>query len=228
MTMPHENELGLFDKDRELHLSERCLPHWFQPGTLTFLTFRTADSMPREVVERNREQMQKWLLENDLPTSTVDDPKLLAKQPDELQRAFRRMRDRLWQGTLDGCHGACLLRQSALAKIVGEALLYFDGNRYHLETFVVMPNHVHVLLQFGPEPSLAKQTDSWLRYTAREINRVTGRQGKFWQSEPFDHLVRSLEQYEYLRKYIRENPKQANLRAGDYLFWVRESGYCEV
>lgn len=40
--------------------------------------------------------------------------------------------------------------------------------------------------------------------------------GKFWQQEPFDHLVRSPDQYDYLREYIADNPSKAGLRPGDY------------
>ncbi|MCA9161286.1 MAG: hypothetical protein KDA72_23310, partial [Planctomycetales bacterium] len=58
----------------------------------------------------------------------------------------------------------------------------------------------------------------WLHFTATQINRQTGERGHFWQQEPFDHLVRSPEQYEYLRGYIRDNPKKANLREGEYYY----------
>jgi REP element-mobilizing transposase RayT len=101
---------------------------------------------------------------------------------------------------------------------VGDALRYFDGDRYDLDSFVVMPNHVHVLVQFRPNISLTAQTESWLRYTARQINARLGRRGEFWQSEPFYHLVRSAEQFEYLQRYIAENPQKAHLHTGEYLY----------
>ena len=62
------------------------------------------------------------------------------------------------------------------------------------------------------------QCDSWLHYTAFQINKRSGQKGKFWQQEPFDHLVRSIRQYEYLRRYISENPAKARLEPGDYYF----------
>ena len=58
----------------------------------------------------------------------------------------------------------------------------------------VMPNHVHLLASFASEDSLKAQCDSWLHYSARLINLAFGNKGKFWQQEPFDHLVRSPEQ----------------------------------
>ena len=77
--------------------------------------------------------------------------------------------------------------------------------------FIVMPNHVHLLAAFAAADAMKVQCDSWLHYTAFQINKATGKMGKFWQQEPFDHLVRSLEQYEYLRQYIADNPHKAGL-----------------
>ena len=58
-------------------------------------------------------------------------------------------------------------------------------------------------------------------FTTFQINQRLNRKGEFWQSEPFDHLVRSPEQYLYLRKYIAENGIKARLPPTDYLYWCR-------
>ena len=54
-----------------------------------------------------------------------------------------------------------------------------------------MPTHVHLLAAFATAEAMTHQSDSWLHYTASQINRAIGEKGKFWQQEPFDHLVRS-------------------------------------
>ena len=59
--------------------------------------------------------------------------------------------------------------------------------------FIVMPNHVHLLAVFGSAERMKEQCDSWLHFTAFRINQSVGAEGKFWQQEPFDHLVRSVE-----------------------------------
>jgi putative transposase len=82
--------------------------------------------------------------------------------------------------------------------------------------FVVMPNHVHLLAAFPTADALNEQYDSWLHFTAFRINQAIGEKGKLWQKEPFDHLVRSPEQYEYLRRYIAENPLKAGLKPSEY------------
>jgi REP element-mobilizing transposase RayT len=94
--------------------------------------------------------------------------------------------------------------------------------KYDLDRFVVMPNHVHVIVQFRPGSTLKKVRQSWLRYTARKINQATGGSDVFWQGEPFDHIIRSAEQFEYLQRYIAEIPRKANLSPGEYLYCERE------
>ena len=84
-----------------------------------------------------------------------------------------------------------------------------------------MPNHVHLMAVFYDSQAMTKQFGSWLHYTAVHINQVIGAKGHFWQQEPFDHLVRSVDQYEYLLDYIRDNPVKARLSDGEYLYYER-------
>ena len=94
----------------------------------------------------------------------------------------------------------------------------FHGDRLLIHAAVVMPTHVHLLAAFATAEMMKEQCDSWLHYTARQINRQIGGKGKFWQQEPFDHLVRTVGQYEYLRRYIADNPCKAGLKPGEYLY----------
>jgi type I restriction enzyme R subunit len=64
------------------------------------------------------------------------------------------------------------------------------------------------------------QCRSWKSFAAREINRKLSRRGRFWQEESFDHLVRSLEQFEALQRYIADNPKKAHLSSGEFLHYT--------
>ena len=89
---------------------------------------------------------------------------------------------------------------------------------WEVYAFAIMPNHFHLLATFPTEIAMREQCDSWLHYTAFQINPLIGSKGKLWQQEPFDHLVRSIEQYDYLRDYIRKNPEKANLRVGEYTY----------
>jgi type I restriction enzyme R subunit len=205
-----------FDPKGQLLIYEHCRPHWSQAGAIVFITFRTHDSIPRYVLERWDVERQEWLqLRGKSGTHWKEMIQTLsAKERAEFQKAFHRRREAF----LDTCHGRCLLKRPELAKIVADSLLYFDGQRYRLGDFIVMPNHVHLLAAFPTADAMKEQCDSWLHYTAWQINKAIGEKGKFWQQEPFDHLVRSPVQYEYLRRYIADNPKKAKLKPGEFLY----------
>jgi type I restriction enzyme R subunit len=207
----------IFDPKGELLIYEHCRPHWSQAGAVVFITFRTHDSIPREVIERWEREKQEWLQlrgRSNGRHSSVVLPTLSEKERADFQQSFDRCREEF----LDSCHGRCLLRRPELARIVADSLLHFDGLRYRMGDFVVMPNHVHLLAVFPSAKEMKDQCDLWLHYTAFRIHQAIGEKGKFWQQEPFDHLVRSPEQYEYLRRYISENPVKARLRPGEYLY----------
>ncbi|MFN7627948.1 MAG: transposase [Pirellula sp.] len=131
------------------------------------------------------------------------------------------MTNQLLHRSLDSCHGSCLLRNPILAEIVADSIKKFDGEKYDLDSFVIMPNHVHVIVQFRQENGLHTIGQSWMRYTARRINERIGRTGVLWQPEPFDHAIRSSEQFEYFQRYITENPIKAKLAQGEFLYWRR-------
>jgi type I restriction enzyme R subunit len=115
-----------------------------------------------------------------------------------------------------------MARRNELAQIVDKSLLHFDGDPYELTDFVVMPNHVHLLAAFRDERFMLAQCDSWKHFTAVQINRALGRKGRFWQQDGFDHLVRSAEQFDFLRTYIAGNPKKARLRPGEFIYWTKQ------
>lgn len=107
------------------------------------------------------------------------------------------------------------------ADIVGHAIRLFDAQRYDLDRFVVMPNHVHALVQFRAGFDLKVVGQSWMRYTARVINQRSERRGELWQPEPYDHIIRSSQQFECLQHYIADNPDKAKLKQGEFLYWQR-------
>src|SRR5205085_2067391 len=106
-------------------------------------------------------------------------------------------------------HGECVLRRAEFSEEVAKSLRHFDGDRYDLTDFVILPNHVHILAAFPDEAAMLAQCDSWKHFTATKLNRALGRKGRFWQQDGFDHLVRSVEQFAYLRGYFADNPRRA-------------------
>jgi len=214
---------NLFDPKAELLTHDRLRPHWGQAGAIVFITARTQDSIPQEVLQRWEQEKKEWL---DRRAMLVGNRTLgqrhwkdvLGDLDESHRQEFFKHFNRQREIELDVCHGGCWLRKPDLAKIVADSLLYFDGVRYRMGDFVIMPNHFHALVAFSTADAMEKQCASWLHWTATQINRITGIRGHFWQQEPFDHLVRSGQQYAYLRNYIAENPKKARLREGEYFY----------
>jgi putative transposase len=211
----------IFEPQSEVETYEHCRPHWSQSGTLVFITFRTNDSIPRNVLEHWENEKQQWLSErghDGAHWSTI-----LPTLADQDQRIFQQQFGRTREAFLDECHGDCVLRRPELSQIVANSLLHFDGVRYRMGDFVVMPNHVHLLAVFESAERMRDQIDSWLHFTAARINKILNRKGKFWQQKPFDHLVRSPAQYDYLRDYVANNPLKANLSPGEYHYRRHEA-----
>jgi REP element-mobilizing transposase RayT len=174
------------------------LPHVKREGASYFITFRLADSLPRNVLlEFEREHAE--ALRN-----------LSAEQATEVNRNLRRKIERY----LDQGAGECHLRRPEIADMVAEALHHFDGEEYRLESWVVMPNHVHLVLWPIPNFTLSEILKSRKRHTARQANLLLGRTGQtFWQPESYDHWIRNDGEKARILNYIRMNPVKAGLRA---------------
>jgi REP element-mobilizing transposase RayT len=102
---------------------------------------------------------------------------------------------------------------------------------YVLHAFVVMPNHVHLLL--NPAIALPKLTKSLKGITAKRANRSLGLTGtSFWQEESYDHSVRDNREFEQIRRYIENNPVKAGLvRGAEEYRWSSagwQSGDCHA
>lgn len=212
--------LGLpFDPQGDVERWVSNRPHWAQAGAIVFITIRTHDSIPKEVLARWDFEKLQWLWERGIECGTWW--KGLEQLSPELRAEFAKVFHRTREMFLDTCHGACELRKPELAQIVERSLKHFDGVRYKLGDFVIMPNHVHLLVAFPDSAMMKDQCTSWMKFTATAINRLLGRKGAFWQQEAFDHLVRHAEQYNAIRKYIASNPEKAKLSKGEFIYYHR-------
>jgi putative transposase len=219
------NELHFFDPRADVLVIERRLPHWAQAGTVSFVTWRTNDSLPRVVVEKWRSDRLQWLRQHGINPESATWREQLAHLGPRLQQWFFTHFSTRWHDELDACQGACVLRNPLNAQIVADSLMHDDGGAYEISDFIVMPNHVHLLATFLNEDAMLKQCQSWKHFSARRINRRMGTKGRFWQQDGFDHLVRSEEQFEHFRRYIAANPSMAQLDQGQYLHWRRPNSH---
>ena len=213
--------MRFFDPDDDLLITQRKLPHWAQDGSVVFITWRTADSMPKDALERWRADRNRWLDLHGIDPTKKGWKMLVQELPPELMTEYHDQFTTRWHEALDASHGACVLGQRRIAELVADSLLHFDGERYQMFNFVIMPNHLHLLASFPDKASMVEQSDSWKHFTARQINCHLGTQGRFWQQDAFDHLVWHEGQFRRLQDYIAQNPVKAGLRSEQALHWCR-------
>ncbi|MGD9587991.1 MAG: transposase [Pyrinomonadaceae bacterium] len=158
------------------------LPHFDGPEHPQFVTFRLADSLPAAVAEKLRKE-------------AIDDP------------AYRKKIERY----LDSGNGSCWLRQPKIAAIVRDAIKFSDRIAHDLYSWVIMPNHAHVLLSPRPGIHLPDILHSIKSYSAQMANRALGRRGRFWQHESFDRYIRDRRHFVAVIRYIEMNPIKAGL-----------------
>ena len=201
------NGEGLIEKTR------RRLPHWQQDGKTFFVTFRLNDSVPVHVLNSWREEKQRWLEIHPKPWP--------ADTEMEYQRVFSGTMDRY----LDQGFGSCRLARPDHSATTASAIHYFDGSRYVMHAFVIMPNHVHVLLSLMDDHRIAEVVGSWKRFTATVINKTEGTLGAVWMEDHFDRLIRDWDHFINVCRYIDRNPGKAKLPEGHFATyeapWVR-------
>lgn len=166
------------------------LPHLSSGAIPQTVTFRLADSVPLELIRRWQEE-------------------LASAEPDARAIGMRRRFD----DVLDRGEGNCLLREPRVAAVVEDTLRHFDGVRYRLHAWVVMPNHVHALLTPSPGHRLAAIVQGWKGFSAKEANALLGRTGTFWQADYFDRVIRDEQHFRTAVTYIELNPVKGHLCA---------------
>ena len=173
------------------------------------MTFRLADSLPKAVLLKiqaeRAERLQRFHAEE------ASAKKLGATSPktealEQIERDyFRKLEAYLDKGT-----GACWLGRPEIAEIVAKPFRFFDSERYRLDAWVVMPNHVHAVVWPMASHTLSEILHSWKSYTSKEANKLLRRAGEtFWQTESFDHWVRDDAEQARLVAYVQTNPVKA-------------------
>jgi len=159
------------------------LPHLYKPGCTYFVTFCLFDKRRRRPSPSPSRE----------PYQTLT-PEIVARKSEPP----------------DG-PSTLLLALPRIARVVEEALLFFQGDRYGLHSWCIMPNHVHCLVTPYGRFDLTTILHSWKSYSARTINLTLHRSGPVWQRETFHHMVRTADWFEYFLRYIEHNPVNAGL-----------------
>lgn len=204
---PPPGFLGL-DEHRPVTFYHRHLPHWRQDDATYFVTFRLADSLPQEKLRQLKAMRKQWEALHPQPRSEKD------------WEAFARDLVRKVDRWLDEGHGACYFSEERYAKVMHEALLYFQDQRYFASCWVIMPNHCHLVIRPFPGFSLEKILQVCKGYVAGQINRQLGTQGTFWQEESFNRIIRDEEHLWRVVQYIGHNPARAGIEPSRWWRWI--------
>ena len=165
------------------------LPHYDAgPIRTQFITIRLFDSLPQNILLRIEDELK-------------------IRKPENISRETFILAERY----LDKGYGECFLRRREIATIVRETLHKYDGERYTLNAWVIMPNHAHFMIRPNEGQRLEKIMHSIKSFSASEANKVLSRKGAFWMREAFDRYIRDGNHYARVRRYIENNPVKAKL-----------------
>jgi REP element-mobilizing transposase RayT len=166
--------------------SRGYLPHFDVYETTQFVTFRLADSMPQDVLKTWKRELERGEI------TDVD---------------FRKRIEHY----LDSGYGSCCLKDRRIAEKLRETLLKWDGERYQLIAWVIMPNHVHIMIRLLGDNLLSEIMHSIKSYTAHQASKILEASGRFWSVESFDRYIRNADHFRNTIRYIEENPVKARL-----------------
>ncbi|MDA8378822.1 MAG: transposase [Planctomycetia bacterium] len=194
----------------QIHKTRRNLPHWTREGSIYWITFRLADSLPQEKLGAWQAERDLWLKEHPQPWSEDD------------WREYDECFGERLQSWLDAGYGSCALMRPDIRQVVQDCLLRFEGERLRLHAGVIMPNHVHLLLEPLAGNELSELLKGIKGASARKANHILKSTGTaFWMDESYDHIVRSERQYKHFSDYIANNPVKSKLSADQ--FWLFQS-----
>jgi len=208
-------DIYFFNPVDDLEIYYGDLPHWRQEGVVYFVTFRLSDSLPQSKLKELDESRALWIKTH------------RHKRRHEFTKEDRRTYNFLFheriEKWMEAGYGSCILKEDAVLEIIVETLKFFDGKRYTLDSYVVMPNHIHIIVVPYEGNTLSQITHTWKAYSANIINKLSGKSGQLWRHESYDHIIRNEESYHQIRKYILLNPVKAGLTLSDNALNVHEA-----
>ena len=176
----------------EKHFHRRNLPHLYFRDGIYFITYKLANSLPSSKVAEVKAVISEKKLDN-----SEKFKRLLKKYDDFLD---------------NGLYGNKYLTNSEIAEICKHSLHYPDKKDYKLICYCIMPNHVHLVFELiKGNKGISKIMQSIKRTSARKCNLIMNREGKFWQDESYDRLVRDEKELFFIIRYVLMNPVNAGL-----------------
>lgn len=203
-------EVPYFNPRLDVSATRHKLPHWQQGACPVMVNYRLSDSIPAEVLNEWRRESGAFKASHPQPWE------------ESVEREYHERFTKPFERWLDSGHGCCAMRDGRVAQVVAGRLLHFNEVRYDLINFVVMPNHVHVLVSMRVGQLLPDILQGWKGVSSGMIHKAgLSELEPFWQPDYFDRLIRNGEHFDAVMNYIRRNPVLAGLREGEYLYWEK-------
>jgi 5-methyltetrahydrofolate--homocysteine methyltransferase len=182
------------------------LPHWNQDGATYAVTFRLADSLPKHVVDAYLKEKEE--LEQIISKAEAEDEETTSR--DARKKLDDLFSDRM-EEALEAGHGECYLKRNEIAEAVRDSILRFEGERFELGAWCVMPNHVHLIIKPLAGNKLSEILQGMKSASAKAANEILGRSGTLWQKESYDQVIRDTHDYVRQTDYVLANPVKAGL-----------------
>lgn len=189
-----EDDSPFFDKYKDIRIKKSHLEFWDQQGKFQCVTFHLADSIPADKRKELLNLKESFLKLNPYPWDKSTEFRyhnLIGRQQEKL---------------LHNGYGSCILKDIKYRNIVEDSLLFYNEEVYNLESYVIMPNHVHLLIQMNGEYLIDDYLERIKRFSATKINKLLNLNGIFWVKENYCRIIRSYEHLKTFRTYIRKNP----------------------
>jgi len=208
MQIPPVNYNCYFDPfGKQIHTQITSSVNWMiQVGCFYDICFRLADSIPQDVLQRriqNAEYIQNHLEE----------------EPSHRENSLYLTLTEIWK---DRNYGECLLGISQVRDIVAQEILSHDEVECQIGAFVIMGNHLHLILKMLGLHSPYELITLIKNKTARSMNQFLSRTGQRWMRGEYNHIIRSPYDLKRRLKYLKENPQGMNIpvyeRPDDRLF----------
>lgn len=169
------------------------LPHWEQTGRIQYITFRLADSLPQNVL------LQLANLQTEF--------KSIHPEPwnKDTRIKYKILFSDKREEYLHVGYGSCIFKDPSIRKIMEDALQFYDGIKYDLLAYVIMPNHVHILIQPEEGNECKTQIGNIKRFVAHQVNKILSKKGKVF-SESWDRIIRNESHLNSVLSYIYFNP----------------------
>ena len=186
------------------------VPEWTLDRAIYHVSLHLADSVPAS-------EREAWIaLRTELAAKAKSESRPLTANESDMLNALYSERVEKY---LAAGYGACLLRNPKAADSLLGILEHGNGRDYALHCLAIMPNHLHVIVQFAESDKLRPALEQWKRISSHRINRVFGRNGQVWTNGSYTRIIRTRDEYARQVSYVVANPEVAGLRDG---FLVKE------